>query len=136
MIQHNRFNLFLQCIGELIAVAAEYFNAVKFAGIMGCGQHHACIGFIFSHQKGNCRGRHHAKLYYIGPHATEPRRNGGLQHVGGKARILANQHLGVAMVAIRQHHCGGPPNAHGHFTGQFAVGNASYAIGSKKSAHM
>ena len=45
MVQHNCFNLFLQCIWQFKAVPAENFNAIKLAWILRCRNHNARIRF-------------------------------------------------------------------------------------------
>ena len=60
LIQHDRFDLLLQSVGQLVAVAAKNLDAVKFTGVVGGGNHNARIGAVFSHQIGYRRRGYYA----------------------------------------------------------------------------
>ena len=56
---------------------------------------------------------------------------GGLQHVGGDAGVLADHHGGAAALVLHQNSAHGLPHAEGHVGSEVLPHHAADAVGSK-----
>ena len=133
--QDDIFDLLLQVVGQLVAVAGEDLNAVVLKGVVGGGDHHAGVSLILLHQVCHSRCGHHAQGHHAGANAAQARRHSRFQHIGREPRILANEHPRVPVGFVCKHFGSCPAQLGGQFTGQVLIGNAADAVCSKQSSH-
>ena len=116
VIEHDRLDLLLERVGQLIAGAAENLDAVEFAGVVRSGDHHTRVGPVLFHQVGHRRGRHYAQMHHIRADAAKARGQRAFKHVGGNARVLADQDFRMALAAFTQYHRCGAADIHRQLT--------------------
>ncbi len=83
-------NFGLQMIAELGALSGEELDAVVVMGVVRSADNNTCTGPEGAGQIGNGRGRHGADEFDINAGCGEPRFKSRLEHVAGKAGILAD----------------------------------------------
>jgi len=134
-IQDDLLDFELLGIAELAAAGAEYFDAVEFVRVVGGGQHNTRVGVTLTDKIGHGGGWHNTRLVYIRPHRAQPGGDGGLQHIRGDARILADDEYRLMAQSFRHNHGRRPADIHSQLAADFGIGNAPRAVGSKYSSH-
>jgi hypothetical protein len=127
---HQRFDLTLDLVGELVAVRSEQLDAVVVVGVVRGGDHHAEIAAHRARQHGNRRRRHRAGLEYVHADRGKAGNQGSFDHVAGKPGILADQHA-VTMIAPAKHQPSRLPDPKRQFRRNEAIGAAAYAVRAK-----
>ena len=125
-----RLNFVLDLVGELEALTVEQLDAVVLGRIVACADHDAAITLELLGQKGDGRSRDDAREQRGAAHARDACAHGGFQHIAGKARGLAHDDAGP----LEAH--GRLAEAEGERTGEFDVGDAPDAVGSKHTCHV
>ena len=64
-VQNDGFNLLLQFIRQLVAIAAEHLNPVELTRVMRSGDHHTGIRMVFSNEIRHRRRWHNAQLHNV-----------------------------------------------------------------------
>ena len=121
----------LHAVGELVALSAEDLDAVVLIGVVTGGDHDARVRLFLHGEIGHRRGGNGAHRLYVAAHGAEPRHQGGLQHVGGDAGVLADHHGGAAALVLHQNSAHGLPHAEGHVGSEVLPHHAADAVGSK-----
>jgi hypothetical protein len=83
-------DLRLDLVGELVAVRPEQLDAVVVIGVVGGGDDDAQIGAQRAREHGHTRCGHRAQQHHVHADGDEARGQRRLQHVAGKARVLAD----------------------------------------------
>ena len=136
-LRQQRLDGLLLRVGQLAAALAENLDAVVLIGVVRRRNDNACVGLILCAQP--CHGGRgdDPQQHHVDPHGGQPGRHRLLQHVGGGARILADDHLAARTpVRLCQRQGGRLADAHCKFTGQLHAGDVAYAVGSKQFCHM
>ncbi len=100
-------NAGLHGVGELVALAAEDLDAVVLIGIVAGGDDDARVRPLPDGQIGHGGGGNGAHRLHIAAHVADARHQGGLQHIGGDAGVLADHDDRPAARLLCQHcgHC-------------------------------
>ena len=123
-------------VSELIAVAAEDFNAVMLVRIVRRGNHDAGVGLVIGDGgAGYRRGRQHAQAYHIAAGSAQAGGQRRLQHSAGNAGITTDEHAGLPLQISVQLAAQGKAGTVRQIGGQLNVGNAADTIGSKIFSH-
>ena len=87
---HQRLDLALGLVGELVAVGVEQLDAVVGVGIVGGRDHHAEVGAQRAGEHGDRRRRHRAEQEHVHADRREARHQRRFDHVAGEPRVLAD----------------------------------------------
>jgi hypothetical protein len=132
---HQRLDRHLLLIGELVAVGSEQLDAVVGEGVVRGRDHHAQVGPQRAGHHRHARRGQRAELAHVHAHAGEAGDQGGLDHVAGQARVLADHHQVAALVAGHEHLAGGHADPQGDLRRHgMAVGLAADAVGAEIGA--
>jgi len=128
---HHAFDLELLFIGKLVAVGSENFDAVVIIRVVRSRDHDTEIGPHRTRQHGNGRRWNRTEQEHV--HARRQKAGGQrlLDHVAGKARVLADHHavpVAAAAVEIAGSHADFQNQIGGHGA---AVGLAAHPVGSE-----
>ena len=130
---HHRFDLGLEVVRELEAVAAEDLDAVVLEGIVAGADHDAEIGAHARGEMGHRGCGNGPGEDHVSAHRADPRGEGGFDHVAGKPGVLADEDPGWVLDAHRGHRDRGLADAEGHFRGHgLLVRHAAHAVGAEQ----
>ncbi len=118
--RHQRLDLRLGRVGQLVAVGAEQLDAVILERVVAGGNHDAEVGPHAAGQHGNGGCGQRAHQVHVHPSADETGDQCRFDHVAGQAGVLADQHA-VAMAAADEHQPGGLAEPQRHL-GRHRVG--------------
>ncbi|EWS66044.1 hypothetical protein Y695_00676 [Hydrogenophaga sp. T4] len=90
----------LPVVRELVALRAEELDAVVSKRVVACRDHHAQAGALCACQVGHGRCRHRSEQDHVHPGGVEAGLQRAFQHVARDARVLADEHRGVRLVAL------------------------------------
>ena len=130
---HQRLDLALGLVGELVAVGVEQLDAVVGEGVVGGRDHHAEVGPERACQHGDGRRRHRPQQEHVHADGGEARHQRRLDHVAGEPRVLADDHampVGAAGEHLARGHADLERDLGGHGA---AVGEPANAIGAEIS---
>ena len=123
-------DLFLGLVGQLVAVRAEQLDAVVVERIVRGRDHHAEVGAHRAHQHRDAGRRDRAGEQHVHADRGEARRQRVLDHVAGKARVLADQHA-VPVLAGLIDEPDRLPDLQGEIGRDHAIGAAANAVRSE-----
>ena len=126
----ERLDLVLDRVGQLEALRIEQLDAVVLRRIMGCGDDRAARGVELADQQRHRRRRDDARQKRRAARAGDAGDHRRLQHVAGKARVLADHDR----LAEKRH--GGLAEPVCQLAGELGVRHAANAVGSEKSCHV
>ena len=95
------------------------------------GDHNARVGLVFFHQIGHGGRRHDPQQLHARADTAKAGGQRILEHIGGDARILADDHLRVTVGFVRQHLGSGPAQLGCQLAGQILIGDSSDSVCSK-----
>ena len=116
--QYQSFNLPLQSVGELEALAVEDFNAVVLKGVVGGGDDNSRVRPGVHRDPGHTGGGNDPQMEHVRPGGAQPRNQGSLQQIGGNAGILADGEPGASAPLLLGEHL---RRRHTHPKGQLGV---------------
>ena len=128
---HQRLDLALGLVGELVAVGVEQLDAVVGVGIVGGRDHDAEVGAQRAGQHGDRRRRHRPQQEHVHADGGEARHQRRFDHVAGEPRVLADDHampVGAAGEQLARGHADLERDLGGHGR---AVGEPANAIGAE-----
>jgi hypothetical protein len=112
---HQGLDLQFLGVRQLVAVRSEQLDAIVLIAIVRGGNHHAKVSAQAARQHGDARRRQRPEQAHIHTHGGETGGQRWLQHVAGKARILADHHQMAARVGPAKKSRRGHAKAHRHF---------------------
>src|SRR6185437_12793441 len=123
----QRLDLELDFVVELVAIGPEQLDPVVVERIVRSGDHHAKVRAHRARQHADGWRRNRAGKQHIHADGREAGNQRGLDHVTGKARVLADQYA-VTVVAVLEHKTGRLANPERKLRRDHAVGAAANAV--------
>ena len=121
----------LHAVRQLVALAAEHLDAVVLIGVVAGGDDDAGVGPLLPGEIGHRRGGDGAHRLHVAPQVADARHQGGLQHVGGDAGVLADDHGGAGALVLHQHGGDGLAHPEGEIGGEVLPHHAADAVCAK-----
>ena len=103
---------------------------------MAGGEDNASVSPLLPGEVGYRRGGDGAHRLHITAHGADTRHQGGLQHVGGDAGVLADEDHRPAAGILRQDAGHGLPHPERHLRRQVLADDTSNTVSAKKFAHI
>ena len=128
---HQRLDLALGLVGELVAVGIEQLDAVVGVGVVRGRDHHAEVGAQRAGEHGDRRRRHRPQQEHVHADRGEARHQRQFDHVAGEPRVLADDDA-VPVRAAGEQLAGGHADLERDLGGHGrAVGEPANAIGAE-----
>ncbi len=132
--EHQPFDLSLDLVGQLEALAVEELDAVVLKRVVRGGDHHARIGPQRAREEGDARGGQRPHEQHVDAHRADARGHGRLEHVAREPRVLADQDLVPvrrALAHVRERPAEPQRRLRGH---RLDVRDAPHAVGAEEAS--
>ena len=123
-------------VGELVAGRPDDLDPVVGDRVVAGGDHHPGAGAQRLGQVGDAGGGDDVEDHRVAAGRADPRRDRGLEHLPGRARIAPHEDARArgALLAQRAHERA--PETHGELGCQLGVGDPPHPIGAEQLAHV
>ena len=135
VVLNQGFDLILQSIRQLVAIAVKEFNAIKLHRVVGCRNHNTGFYLIFLGQISDRRSRNHAHINRICAYAADSCHQCICQHIARHSCVTANHNCRFVLVFTGQDICTCLPQLHRQKRRQLFICNTSYTVRSEHSRH-